>query len=35
MAVTFTPDSKQVITADANGLVCLWNVETGEKSYLF
>ena len=32
-AVTFTPDSKQVITADENGLICLWNVENGEKSH--
>ena len=32
-AVAFTPDSKQVITADENGLINIWNVETGEKSY--
>jgi WD40 repeat protein len=32
-AVTFTPDSKQVITADENGLINVWNVENGEKSY--
>ena len=34
-AVTFTPDSKQVITADENGLINLWNVENGEKSNCF
>ena len=34
-AVTFTPDSKQVITADENGLIYIWNVENGEKSYSF
>lgn len=33
--VTFTPDSKQAITADENGLVCVWNVENGEKSHCF
>jgi WD40 repeat protein len=34
-AVTFTPDGNQVITADENGLVCIWNVENGEKSNCF
>jgi len=34
-AVTFTPDSKQVISADANGLICRWDVETGKKSDCF
>jgi len=32
-AVTFTPDSKEVITADENGLINIWNVENGEKAY--
>ncbi|MDO8753173.1 MAG: TIR domain-containing protein [Anaerolineales bacterium] len=32
-AVAFTPDGKQVITADENGLIFIWNVENGEKSY--
>jgi WD40 repeat protein len=31
--VVFTPDNKQVITADENGLVCIWDVATGEKAY--
>jgi len=31
--VVFTPDGKQVITADEGGLINIWNVETGEKSY--
>ncbi len=30
-AVTFTPDSKQIITADQKGLINIWNVENGEK----
>ncbi|MDD2922075.1 MAG: hypothetical protein PHQ36_07290, partial [Anaerolineales bacterium] len=30
-AVTFTPDSKQVITADENGLVNIWDVTNGKK----
>lgn len=29
--VIFTPDSKQVITADESGVVYLWDVETGER----
>ncbi|MDO9301524.1 MAG: TIR domain-containing protein [Anaerolineales bacterium] len=33
--VSFTPDSKQVVTADENGLICAWNVENGEKSLCF
>jgi WD40 repeat protein len=32
-AVTFTADSKQVITADENGMLNVWNVENGEKTY--
>jgi WD40 repeat protein len=32
-AVAFTPDSLQVITADENGLINIWNVEDGEKAY--
>jgi WD40 repeat protein len=31
-AATFTPDNKQAITADQNGQINIWNVETGEKS---
>ena len=34
-AVTFTPDSKQVITADQDGVINIWNVERGEKFYVF
>ncbi len=29
--VNFTPDSKQVVTADENGLVYVWDVQTGKK----
>ena len=32
-AVIFTPDSKQIITADEKGLINIWDVATGEKSY--
>ena len=30
-AVAFTPDSQQVITADAKGWLMSWDVESGEK----
>jgi WD40 repeat protein len=30
-AAAFTPDNKQVITADQKGLINIWNVEDGEK----
>jgi len=29
--VAFTPDNRQVITADQKGLINIWDVETGEK----
>jgi WD40 repeat protein len=32
-AIAFTPDNKQVITADQKGLINIWNVENGKKSY--
>jgi len=32
-SVVFTPDNKQVITADEKGLINVWRVENGEKSY--
>lgn len=32
-AIVFTPDSKQIITADEKGLVKAWNVESNEKAY--
>jgi WD40 repeat protein len=32
-ATAFTPDSKQVITADDKGLINIWDVATGKKSY--
>jgi WD40 repeat protein len=31
--VAFTPDNKQVITADEKGLINIWNMENGEKLY--
>ncbi len=31
-AVAFTPDSRQVITADDKGLIKIWDLEGGEKS---
>jgi WD40 repeat protein len=34
-AVTFTPDNKQVITADQKGFINIWNVGNVEKSYIF
>ena len=30
-STAFTPDSKQIITADEKGVIHIWNVETGEK----
>ena len=34
-AVAFTPDSRQIVTADENGIINIWDVESGEKLYNF
>ncbi len=32
-SVVFTPDNKQVITADEKGLINIWGMENGKKAY--